>query len=257
MPPAPETDNPVDPDNPAYQPPLATLVSGPSEGQTISEAAASFSWVGQGSSSEFSFTLDGFDTDWSNWSTETTVSYTELDDQSYTFKVIERYSNADEQQSVTTRTFQVDAVTGPALVMHRRFVSTKIGLRFQVEVLVEDIPGMMGANINIAFDSSLLHFESATEGAFLGTGQHSGTVFIASAPYSANARGGLEIIATRLGGDPAVVTGSGRLALLEFAASSTGESQITFEIAGCHVRNEANQDIILNDIVHCRVVVTE
>ena len=151
----------------------------------------------------------------------------------------------------------MDAVIGPALVMHRRFVSTKIGLRFQVEVLVEDITGMMGADVNIAFDPSQVQFESATEGAFLATGQHSGTVFIASAPDSANAQGGLEIIASRLGGNPAGVTGSGRLALLEFTALSTGESQITFEIDECHVRNEANQDITLNDIVHCRVVVTE
>jgi len=250
-------DNPVDPDNPAYQPPLATLVSGPSEGQTIAEASVSFSWVGQGSSSEFSFTLEGFDIDWSGWSTETTVSYTDLDDQSYTFKVMERYSNVDEQQSVTARTFQVDAVTGPALVLHRRFVSTKIGLRFQLEVLVEDITGMMGADVNIAFDPSLLQFESATEGAFLATGQHSGMVFVATSPDSANARGSLEIIASRLGGNPVGVTGSGRLALLEFTALSAGERQITFEPDECHVRNEANQDIILNDIVHCRVVVTE
>ncbi|HEC95227.1 MAG TPA: hypothetical protein ENI45_04595, partial [Thermoplasmatales archaeon] len=56
----------------------------------------------------FSYKLEGYDADWSEWTTDTTVTYHNLPDGTYTFKVKAK-SGTGEDPTPAERTFQLDA----------------------------------------------------------------------------------------------------------------------------------------------------
>ncbi|MCD6467763.1 MAG: hypothetical protein J7L32_00395 [Thermoplasmata archaeon] len=56
----------------------------------------------------FSYKLEGYDSDWSEWTTDTTVTYHDVPDGTYTFKVKAK-SGTGEDPTPAERTFQIDA----------------------------------------------------------------------------------------------------------------------------------------------------
>ncbi|MFH1860884.1 MAG: C25 family cysteine peptidase [bacterium] len=94
---------------------------------------------------------------------------------------------------------------------------------FSIDVTVDDIINLYGANIELAFDPAMIRVIGATEGSFLNS-DGTGTSFM----YMDNQQGRVIIGISRLG-QVAGITGSGTLCSLSFKAKATGTCSLTFQ----------------------------
>ncbi|MBL7191764.1 hypothetical protein ISS30_08710 [bacterium] len=250
----PPRDNPNDPGNPNYQDPFAEIKSGPLDGSTISTNSVTFTWQGRLPASSFSYKLVGFDADWSNYNTITSVSYDYLDEEQYIFQVKEKYINGDPQDTSTARSFTVNAISGPAFVMNKQLNTVVTGNFFTIEVMAEEVTDLMGVYIKIIFTPGMIYISDIEEGTFLNSNAPDGTAFITGSTGLANALGWLEINASRLGGNPPGASGSGALARITFQAVEPGASYVNFSPGGaCQMRDSDNNAINFNSLVSSRV----
>ena len=90
-----------------------------------------------------------------------------------------------------------------------------------LEVRAQGVTDLYGVAFDLTYPASLLAFEGASEGAFLGQGGIATTVQVAEQP------GRLVVGATRLG-VVGGVTGSGTLLILSFRAIAAGSGDIAF-----------------------------
>ena len=246
----PERDNQFDENNPDYIAPEAVFTSAPSEGEVLTQNSVTFFWQGQQSDSDFSYRLVGISDAWSSWSSPTSVTYNYLDEESYEFQVKERYISGDEQETPTSLSFTMNAVIGPALVMRRQFVNTNVNGSFTIDVITEDVNDLMGALIKIEFTPSLLELTSIEEGEFFSDSNPEGTAFFATLLGDANSIGWLEINASRLGGSPAGVDGTGIIAQITFRAKTAGNTNIVFSAGNnCTLRDSSNSAIQIVEFV--------
>jgi len=91
--------------------PYTTIVSGP-EGY-INSNDVTFVWTGTDDSTPteellYSYKLEGYDSNWSDWTSETTVTYTDLEDGQYTFMVRSKDTDGYIDPEPATRTFTID-----------------------------------------------------------------------------------------------------------------------------------------------------
>lgn len=91
--------------------PYTTIVSGP-EGY-INSKDVTFVWTGTDDFTPteellYSYKLEGYDSDWSEWTSETTVTYTDLEDGQYTFMVRSKDTDGYIDPEPATRTFTID-----------------------------------------------------------------------------------------------------------------------------------------------------
>lgn len=102
--------NYVDPDNPYFIPPRATIEKGPVNGAELSTTSVEYSWSGENpnGASTFKYLLTGNKTDSSDWSDLAYIEFTQLGNGTYTFKVLEKYSSGIIQKDTTERTFHID-----------------------------------------------------------------------------------------------------------------------------------------------------
>ncbi len=94
-------------------PPDTSITSGPSG--TINTNSATFTWTGADDQTptpnlQYSYKLDGY-SDWSGWTGNTSVTYNNLPDRSYTFRVKARDQAGNEDPSPATRSFTVDTTS--------------------------------------------------------------------------------------------------------------------------------------------------
>ena len=237
-----------------YADPQAMIDVGPDEGATINTNYVTFSWYGVQSGSDFQYKLDGVDTAWSNWGANTETTYSYLDEGSYTFYVRERYNTGYEQEQTTSRSFTVDAITGPALVMKKQLVQVSNYSSFTVEIMVEEVTDLMGILIKIEFDQDSLEVSAIEQGNFFGTDNPEGIAFITNSITEANEGGSVEINTSRLGGEPPGINGTGTIAKVIFQANITGETEISFSTEdACQMRDSYNNNIFINERIGTRV----
>ena len=239
----PVRDNPLDPGNPEYIPPESTILSGPEEGVTIGTAETSFTWTGNQPTSEFSYRMG--DAVWSDWSKNTSASYTFLDETSYTFEVKSRYPTGQEEEQPEARNFTVDAVKGPAFTFYKRHSFTKAGSNFSVDVIAEEVTDLFAASVIISYDRNLLQVTGITayenDGDFL---KSNGGEIVPFFDFD-NQLGRVWIDIGVAAGDPAGVTGSGALANIQFRAVRSGNSPVRF-VSNPQMRDPDNNSIIIN-----------
>ena len=105
------------------------------DGSTLFTNSLTLSWEGNEFASDFSYRLEpldyakivGIDTAWSEWSIDTSVTLTYLDEGSYNFYVKSRF-NIDSEEAVPDSVFfLVDAVMGPALRMYPLYQAVSHG----------------------------------------------------------------------------------------------------------------------------------
>ena len=77
-------------------------------------------------------------TSWSDWSTSSNVELLYLDEGSYTFYVKGRINKENETDSVST-TFEVNAITGPALRIYPLQQRVTPGNQFDIYLFAEEI----------------------------------------------------------------------------------------------------------------------
>ncbi|MFQ6676108.1 MAG: cohesin domain-containing protein [Fidelibacterota bacterium] len=244
----PAFENPFDPtdDNPAFIPVETVITSGPATGDVVDDHTVTFTWTGNEGVVEYSYRLN--ESAWSDWSPDSAVTYTYLDEDSYIFEVKGRYNEAAEDETPDSRLFEIDDVQGPAFMFFPRKVDVVKESIFAVDIVAEEVTNLAGVNIVVTFDPSLLQLESIDvydgDTSFFRT--NGGTV-VSFHDYD-NTAGSLTISSGVATGDPAGVDGTGAVAGLNFRAIGSGTTEVVFD-TGSKMRNPDNQGITLSDLV--------
>lgn len=219
----PERKNPIDPQNPNFQPPRAEVVSGPNDNSTVTTHTVTFQWRGNQADSLmlFSFKLDN--QNWSEWSQDKTVTYEYLDEGKHTFYVKAKYVNNIEQQTPTVVNFTVDAIKGPSLMFIPRKSVVDKGSVFEVGIFAEESVNFAGAKIVVSYDFNLFQLDNVeiykdTRSILLKNG---GTVI----DFIETTTGKVIISVAVAGGNPNNVNGTGAIGSLRFKVKDNVSSQ--------------------------------
>lgn len=251
-PPPPERENPIDPKSPAFQPPKAEIISGPSDNSTVSEHTVTFKWRGNQADNLmlFSYKLDN--QPWSEWSNAKEVTLSYLDEGRHTFMVKAKYVNNIEQQTPTQVNFTVDAVKGPALMFVPRKVETRSNLSFDTEIYVEEASDFAGVKIVILYNTSVFDVENVqvykdSKSILLKNGGN--IIDFVSVNKGA---GKVEINLAVAGGNPTDVNGTGPIGKIRFKVlphvSSGTSSEIKFDNSST-MRDSNNQTVQIKELV--------
>jgi len=214
-------DNPLDSDNPDYDSPSVTLISAPTEGETINVYDISLSWTGNENVTDYRWKFE--DGAWVDWSNITSVDWYYLDEGQHSFSLQSRYSTGDTS-SILTRSFIVDAVEGPALMFYPRahFISSDTVITFKI--MAEEVANLTAADFSINYDPDHVEITSVTQGTIFTASEES--IFFTE--YD-NSTGTLSVLTANLGGDEPAVSGTGVLIEIQMNVISTSSSELTFD----------------------------
>ena len=243
----PVQDNPLDPGNPEYIPPSTTILSGPEEGDTLNTPDATFRWRGSLSNSDYSYRLN--DSDWSDWSMDSSVSFRLLDELTHMFEVRTRYGSGDTEEPPTSISFTVNAVSGPAYMIQPRLIQVVVGEEFSLELMAEEVTDFAIAEVNFAWDHAVVELIGISiytdSTAFLKS--NGGTIInfvdIDTATGSAVINVGVAA------GDPDHVEGTGALFRIRMKAIDSGNTEVQV-LESSSMRNGSNTHITINKMVN-------
>jgi len=230
-------DNPFDPTNPDYQPPLATITQGPADGSTINNDYVTFSWSGNSLECQFSYTLD--DAQPSAWSSGKTVTFDYLDEGDHSFQVKARYSVDDVQENPSMVAFTVDAIAGPALWICHKKTTTSINTDFSVDVVVEEVAELSMASVVVNFDPVYLQiraYEVLEDGSILSGKQ------LIKVDSRDDDIGNLTVYLALVGESNSGISGTGSIIRIIFLSRKRGTTQIEFG-DNCYFRKSDNSAI--------------
>jgi hypothetical protein len=227
--------------------PETWIVTGPTEGSILSQPEVSLEWDGNEFAAEFSYR---FDPDpWSEWTPEKSKTFI-LDEGPYTFWAKSRNESGVEDDTPAGRSFNVDAVEGPALTVRPRLVDVSSGDNLTIQVFAEEVSALMLAHPILRFDPEALSIEKAEGDSFLA--QNGGTVlFFADIDVEA---GILEISTGVGGGEPSGVDGSGPLATVTFRAQTPGTAALSYDTLS-EFRDPQNRTIPIKEFIGGSVAV--
>ena len=239
-----EQDNPLDPGNPDFDPPVVTFTSGPQD-ETVYTSEVTFTWEGNELISAYrtKFNNDS----WTVWGTQTSIVLQYLDEGGYTFSIQGRYTTEDTS-AVISNNFSVDAVQGPALMFYPRANFSSVGSNVIFQVLAEEVTSLTAAQFNVTFDPSKLEIVSVTQGLLLQINGES----IFSTEFD-NQAGSLSVITAALGGDLPSVDGTGVLLELVLEVKATGTSNLEFDGTEL-LRDPDNNNISISETVNGLVI---
>ena len=141
----------------------------------INGSSAEFSWEGNEYALEFSYMLvihsiSGMDnpgqfvfqpySDWSEWTTEESITFSNLDDGYYTFYVTSRFGINEEIQP-PEYSFEIDAISGPSLRIYPLNQTAQPGEEIDVYLYFEDVPealAVTGLDVDIQINTDELEF---------------------------------------------------------------------------------------------------
>ena len=241
-----EVENLLDPGSGDYDPPETTILSGPNS-TTLTTNAITYTFGGNELVTEFSYRLDigTMIGSWSNWSSETTASFTNLDEGNHTFNVKGRYSEIDEDESPATATFTVDAILDPSILFYPRSPSVSINSVFSVDVVAEEVEGVSGIEIEIEYDASYLTpYGDVVQASILSD------EIVIEELSSESIKVTIGIMA---GADATNLTGNQTLFSLYFTAIQTGSTEISFKEP--KYRDQDNNDITINQTINSMVTI--
>lgn len=243
-------------DNP---PPFLELIDGPKESEVLSKDKVVFAWRGNGSGYQFKYRMLSLDTDnfpsvyqdWTNYSTATDVTFSNLDEGKFRFEIQAKSGNVEP--APLKREFFIDAIKGPSLMFFKTKTNVAVGKLDSVGVWMEDVNGLAGFSIVIAFDNSKLNLVSASPGSYvvqkrfqqLTVPDLNDTSYILK---RVNQTGKIEITSaflTDLGSFPnKSISGSGKILNLVFKGIAKGTTNL--EITSIDLRDEKGVAISYN-----------
>ena len=239
-----EQDNPLDPGNPDFDPPVVTFTSGPQD-ETVYTSEVTFAWEGNDLVSEYRTKINN--DPWGDWADHTSITLQYLDEGGYTFSIQGRYTTEDTS-AVISNNFSVDAVQGPALMFYPRANFSSVGSNVTFQVLAEEVTSLTAAQFNVTFDPSKLEIVSVTQGSLLQINGES----IFSTEFD-NQAGSLSVITAALGGDLPSVDGTGVLLELVLEVKATGTSNLEFDGTEL-LRDPDNNNISISETVNGLVI---
>ena len=230
-------DNPLDPDNPDYESPLAIISEGPANGSTINDDFTTFKWYGNNNQCEFSYRLNN--NDWSPWSSDSSVTLDYLDEINHVFQVKAKYSSDSVQHVPSTVTFTVDAIEGPALWLYHKKVETSVNDTFSIYVMAEEVTELAIMSVVLNFDPAYLQiqeYEICENDSIL-----NGSEFF-KVNKCDNTNGQLTVYLALESSEQGSLNGSGPIIRVYFKAMQQGTSNISFD-DGCYFRKANNNPI--------------
>lgn len=243
-------------DNP---PPFLEIIDGPQDSEILSKDKVVFAWRGNGSGYSFKYRMlsldsDNFPTvyqDWTSYSTATEVTFSNLDEGKFRFEVQAKSGNIEPNP--LKREFFIDAIKGPSLMFFKTKTNVSVGNLDSVGIWMEDVNGLAGFSVVIAFDKSKLNLVSASSGSYviqkrfqqLTVPDFSDTAYVLK---SVNQTGRIEITSaflTDLGSFPnKSISGSGKILNLVFKGMAKGTTNL--EITSIDLRDEKGVAISYN-----------
>ncbi|MEJ2050127.1 MAG: cohesin domain-containing protein [Calditrichota bacterium] len=244
LPDQPEFNNPYIPGDISYTPPMVDIVSGPQEDEILNSPMVTFSYEGNYTVVDFSYRLD--DQMWSAWTSDQSVTYSALDEGKHTFQLRGRNMTGIEDSMNVSRSFQIDAVQGPALWFSPRSQSVNAGSEFTVTLMAEDMYDMMGVYAPVLFDENAVTLVDYSvwdnSGDYLT--KNGGTVI--SLVDQGTTYGMVTFNLAMVEGSPSGVDGSGKLVTLTFRANSNQSTSI--QIGNARVTDSVlNNNILSGD----------
>ncbi|MBU0711557.1 cohesin domain-containing protein [bacterium] len=233
-------DNPLDPDNPNYEAPLAAIVEGPEDGSTITTDVATFRWSGNNDDCQFSYRLNN--ESWSSWSLNTSVTLDYLDEVSHLFQVIAKYPTDSVQHIPSEGSFTVDAIEGPALWLCHKKVETTVNDLFSVKVMLDDVTDLAMMSIVLNFDPTYLQIQ---EHEILKNGVLLIGKDLIQVDQIDNNEGQLTVYLALVSEAQEAINGSGPVINVAFETQSRGSSEIRFD-EKCYLREYDNAEISIN-----------
>lgn len=243
-------------DNP---PPFLEIIDGPKESETLSKDKVVFAWRGNGSGYSYKYRLlsldsDNFPTvyqDWTTYSTAIDVTFENLDEGKFRFEVQAKSGNVEP--APLKREFFIDAIKGPSLMFFKTKTDVYVGKLDSIGIWMEDVNGLAGFSVVIAFDKSKLNLVSASTGSYviqkrfqqLTVPDFTDTAYVLK---SVNQTGRIEITSaflTDLGSFPnKSISGSGKILNLVFKGIAKGTTSL--EITSIDLRDEKGVAISYN-----------
>jgi len=224
LPSEPGLDNPLDEENTTYIAPETSILSGPDEGSVVTQHTVSFTLGGNEHVIEWAYSLNGSDT--SAWQTDSLLTLEYLDEGLQELSVWGRYATGAADDTPATRSFTVDAITGPALWLSPRKVTAASGEDITLTLKGEDLVDMLAFRARVAYDNTLLAFSAVAlldqSTSFLK--QHGGDVIAIIDTLESSGIIDLNILLA--GGTIAGASGSGSLLTVTFSTLSSGSGNI-------------------------------
>jgi hypothetical protein len=157
-------DNPLDPDNPDYEPPMATITSGQVNDSIITTESVTFTWEGNSITKDFSYRFDNGE--WSNWITERTETFDYLDEIAHRFELRARGENDEVQEIPDVCDFTIDAVKGASLILFPYCQTSSVDDTLTVAVMLEEVTDILGAEFTLDYDPAGFQFIDSQTGTF-------------------------------------------------------------------------------------------
>ena len=180
-------DNMFDPEHPDFRNPETFIISGPSDGEIVQSNTVVFSWIHADSTYhidtlsttniagriEFSYRLTG--RDWSEWQSGESLWYSPythwlydestgihsltlgpLADGPQLFEIRMKYPTEVFEYNWPMRSFTIDAMEGPALMVSPMQTYIDSGAAFYAHARVLDAVDLMGVNLKLQYDPTML-----------------------------------------------------------------------------------------------------
>ena len=138
---------------------------------------------------------------------------------------------------------------GTALIIRPRTTITNISSTFSVEIYLEGADSLMGIHVELDYDQHRYYYSeilldytlfTSNNGSSIPNSYFGDTTFVLVDTIN----GTIDINMIRIGGDPPYVSGSGKIATLEFHAVEAGTTSLAF--IETEFRNQNNRDLSLN-----------
>lgn len=233
-------ENPIDPENPDYIPPIVSIVSGPAEGEILSTESAVFTFSGNEESMLFRTRLDS--NYWTGWISSLSVTLDYIDEGDHTFYLQGEYTTGDTSEIVSI-SFSVDAVSGPALLFFPRRHVTTTGQTVTYQILAEEVYDLAGAEFILGYNPSKVEIVEVREGTIFSS---VGTpIFF----YEIDPGVGMvTITAAAWAGDELGFTGTGVIAEIDAVLAQNGNATVDFD--GDEIfRDPNNNSININQAI--------
>jgi hypothetical protein len=239
--------NPIDSTSSAYIAPKS-VITGPNN-TTIAVDSVTITWAGTQDVASFSYNLDG--TGWSPFTSATSITLTDLDEGAHTFSVRAEHKSGGIESSPPSISFNVHAVTGPAIMFSPRKIEVAVGPEFTYSVQAEYInTNLLAAKISLQVQPNALQVDSVSAGAFVGQNGETPILF-----YAVNATNDtVTIDVAAAGGAISGENGSGALAILYCHAKAAGLTMINFVAAQTAYRDTLGNNIPMNMVIPGKVV---
>lgn len=219
LPEAPEFNNPYMPGDISYTAPMVNITSGPQDNATVTSHTVTFEYDGSTGVVDFSYHLD--EDTWSAWSGEKTATFSFLDEGVHTFWVRGRSVMGIRDTMNLSRTFTIDAISGPALWLSPRHQVVSAGSNFAVTLTAEEMNNMLGLYAPVKYDPNAVTLVDYNvlnaDGTYLT--KNGGSVI--GMVEQSSSLGLIELNLAVVEGDPPGLEGSGKLVTLQFRANTS------------------------------------